>query len=543
MIKEKKTKLSIYLLKEGVNKKDVIKNDDLGELEIEGGTLYFKKTKQSHPAWYKSFFHGKIGNFNPLSQSSSALYFKNITVGDEEHTFLLPFGYGHAMINNVLCVEDFGLKITLNIVKRDSIRTIKTRTLTSDPRNTTEQLTKIGDISDFGIDVEQDLVTEVTGKPDNKFKDSFGTSNVIGKAAFTITKDVHLGNLKPFLKTCLEHYNKKTYEKDFKFIDRIKSIKDRAKYDEILLRHINNDKSEKDIHLWMSIPEIIEWERVQEFSFDEKGTSPESDISYEYFQREKLDKNSEEINIEFMKRNKVFALDSDNKTQYSWSILSCLCCEIIQNNETFILSNGKWYEINKDFVKEVNASYDKIMNKSNIMQKSIDDETRLCKANKKETEPNYNIRVAEDKGLIMMDRKCVQHGIPSTSIEVCDLYDSKDKAFIHIKVYSGSSALSHLFAQGLVSGELFLQDGGFRDQAIKKLKKLGEVIKEKFPLPTANTKPKPADYKIIFGIIDARKKEFDLPFFSKVNLKHQCKSLNKIGYSNIYLVKIPRQTS
>ena len=71
--------------------------------------------------------------------------------------FAIPFGYGHSMIDKINCVEDFGLKLVLNIVDRNSIRKIGKRTLSSDPKNTIEQLSKIGEISDFGIDIEQDL--------------------------------------------------------------------------------------------------------------------------------------------------------------------------------------------------------------------------------------------------------------------------------------------------------------------------------------------------------------------------------------------------
>lgn len=533
MAKEKKTRLSIYLLKEGVKPEDIINNLDTkinSKEPIGGGWFYLNQKHSVTPAWVKSFFDDMLVKTKPLSQSASALYIKTIDTADgRKRTFMIPFGYGRSMIEYVHCVNDFGLKLTLNIVNRDSIRKIKKRRITSDPKDTIEQLTKLGDISNFGIDVEQDLVAEVTGKPNKDFKDDFGTSNVIGKAAFTITKYVNLDNLDQFLNTCLENYNKKTYEKEFGFIDHIKPIKDTKEYDEILLRHINDNKPEKDIPLWMSIPEIIDWDNVLGLSFTAKNEEPKDDISYDYFQEEVIDKLNKAIDIEFMKNHKVYAIDSNSGAiSDSWSILSCLCCEIIKDNETFILSNGKWYEIDKDFVKRVNKSYNAI---SDV---SIGKDGKLLEAKEEEREDDYNLRLSESKSeLILMDNKLVNHGATRSKIEFCDIYDKSEKAFIHIKKYYGSSGLSHLFAQGRVSGELFLQDDDFRKK----------VMEREPALPMKEMNPIANEYKIIFAIISDKAKEFNLPFFSKVNLKNEHKLLNKFGYPEIYLVKIPRQTS
>ena len=46
-----------------------------------------------------------------------------------------------------------------------------------------------------------------------------------------------------------------------------------------------------------------------------------------------------------------------------------------------------------------------------------------------------------------------------TKIEFCDLY-GRDKEIVNIKRYTGSSELSHLFQQGVVSGELFAREQG-----------------------------------------------------------------------------------
>jgi uncharacterized protein (TIGR04141 family) len=60
--------------------------------------------------------------------------------------------------------ERFGLKVVLNLVSPDSFRNITKTTLGSVPKHSQEQMTRDVTASEFGIDVEQDLIGSVTGK-------------------------------------------------------------------------------------------------------------------------------------------------------------------------------------------------------------------------------------------------------------------------------------------------------------------------------------------------------------------------------------------
>lgn len=59
-----------------------------------------------------------------------------------------------------------------------------------------------------------------------------------------------------------------------------------------------------------------------------------------------------------------------------------------------------------------------------------------------------------------MDAKVIYYGGGYSSIEVCDVL-SKNGELIHVKRHNGSATLSHLFNQGLVSGELIREDRSF----------------------------------------------------------------------------------
>src|SRR3989344_4114677 len=194
MKKTKTNRISVYLLKKGVSPKDTLKKEYKNKtINNGGGIFYYDESHVNTPSWIKGFFSTELDDLRLLNQSSKGVYFKKVTIESEERVFAIPFGYGHSMINKLNCEDDFGLKIVLNLVGK--IRKIEKRTLSSDPKNTIEQLSKIGDISDFGIDIEQDLIEEITGKPKDLY---FGDNLVTGKVAFTASVKVNMNNIEKF---------------------------------------------------------------------------------------------------------------------------------------------------------------------------------------------------------------------------------------------------------------------------------------------------------------------------------------------------------
>lgn len=125
-----------------------------------------------------------------------------------------------------------------------------------------------------------------------------------------------------------------------------------------------------------------------------------------------------------------------------------------------------------------------------------------------------------------MDRNLTYHG---GSIEFCDLF-SREKELIHVKQYGGSATLSHLFYQGVVSAEFFQMDSKYR-----------KLIKQKLPAPfqklVSEARPKPQEYHVVYAVISASDKEFTMPFFSRVGIRHAIRRLEGFGYG-VSLAKI-----
>ena len=81
-----------------------------------------------------------------------------VKVSKANGLFAVAFGYGWTLLNPEAYEERFGLKTALSIIDPDNLRKIDKKNMSVSPKNTSEQLTKTGVISDFGIDIEQDLI-------------------------------------------------------------------------------------------------------------------------------------------------------------------------------------------------------------------------------------------------------------------------------------------------------------------------------------------------------------------------------------------------
>ncbi len=121
-----------------------------------------------------------------------------------------------------------------------------------------------------------------------------------------------------------------------------------------------------------------------------------------------------------------------------------------------------------------------------------------------------------------MDQRNIVYGGSHSKIEFCDLYSNQREIF-HVKRYGQSSALSHLFAQGLVSGELFQRDEHFRREVNRKL-----PVSHRLESP--KDRPARDHFRVIFAIITDKPGALQLPFFSRLNLRHAASRLEMYGF-------------
>ena len=536
-------KLSIYLIKQAYSAdapEAIFKDYEALEHETidDAGELYYGDSYISQPIWVRKFFGSSFNNSRtddrrqddkPRELYTMPPKLKIFTASSKAtllakvngRTFAITFGYGRTLLKPGVWEERFGLKVALNVIDSDKLRSIDKKSMAAVPKHSREQLTKVSTLADFGVDVERDLVQGITGKA----MDSIFGETVTGKDALSISVKLEASNVKSFLRYCYEKYKSNDYKKYFAWIDHTFEIKDSDTIDKLDQELIKKIKCRNLNNFEMSVPDILNWEEVDEFKLQERSFGDDLDLSecLKFLKHDNLD-----LSLKTLKKQRVSCFSNGlDKAGQSWRVYDCLYCEIKYNGQMYILSGGKWYQIDDNFAQDVFKSFNDFKQHSTNI--------RLPECHEGEYESEYNERVAQEvKNICNMDRKIISHGGTNQKVEFCDLLTTNQE-IIHVKHYQASAVLSHLFSQGLVSGELLLFDEEFRGKLNDKFDTLGAPH---YKLQNTSTRPDPSEYEIVFAIISKLGTPLDIPFFSKVNLRNIKRTLENFGYK-VSLLEIP----
>jgi uncharacterized protein (TIGR04141 family) len=508
-VSEKTNKLSICLIKNEYTEFDQIADPDAQSHELAGvGTFYCEHSEARPPDWVANFFRDGLGApFVLLTASAKGLLLVRIPSGARTRIFAVLFGHGRHLLNEGVVEERFGLKVVLNSVIPNSLRSIDKTTLGSVPKQSREQMSRESEAANFGIDIEQDLVNAVTGRS----KDARLGKTISGRDTLSVSVKIDVTEILGFLPTCLERFESEDYKADFEWIDQIKDVRNPIKVDELnnwLVDHLKNADLDK---IWMAPPTVLDWVDVNGFRYSAKKNA---DLYLDLDVREFIATlGAETITLDLLKSKSAFAISSrSNDTMERWSAYKCFYAEAHIGDHVFILNNGKWYEVAPSFTEQVLADFAAMPESEVILP-------NYSHANEGEYNDALPALVA---GACSMDRKMIRHGGGHSSIEFCDLLTA-DKRLIHIKRYSGAAQLSHLFNQGVVSGELFVQEETFRA-------KLNEELPNTHKLADVAQRPDPREYEVVFAVISKSNNPLEIPFFSKVSLRNARRRLRGYGY-------------
>ena len=511
--------LTVYLAKSSCSSPETLLKDPnlLRKLDIHfendcSGQLFIQPGRPKPPRWV-AFFQESIDDIRCFGSVSSAAAV--LLLNTENKYYALTFGHGRHLLNIDNFEENFGLRVALNSIAENKLRTIDKRTFDSISRHTKEQASRDATALDFGLDIEQDLLRAVTGSPIDPI---FG-KRMSGMDALHVSVNADIEDLPDLLPLYYDKFLDLSYKKNFPWVDQISEIKNKNLQEDLnkdLFQRINSGKFDK---IWMAVPEFIDWENLAGFRYSLIRNKPEyHDVHLEDFLLSVSA--GTKIEKELFIKKYVHAIDVEGLKKYKWSAYKCLYGEIDEGSDTYLLSGGKWYRITRDFVNEVNTAYNNIPKFEKTFPQYNDS-----------SENRYNKRVYDAAPLIyaLMDGKNISHGGGYSRIEFCDLY-TKECDIIHVKRYASSSVLSHLFSQGLVSGELFQTDISFR-------KKVNKILPKDYRINDIENRPRNQKYRIVFAIISDIPGNLVLPFFSRLNLKHAVRRLEGYGF-RVALAKI-----
>jgi uncharacterized protein (TIGR04141 family) len=509
--------LTIYLIKDGWPSDKILKHElPSHTLDIGHGVkaeLFIQPGKPKPPRW-ASFFTGQVGKgeFGKVSSSSAVL-----VAPVRDRSAALSFGQGRHLLAPDCWEDRFGLRVVLNSIDENRIRSIDKDTFEAIARHVREQASRGATTQEFGFDIERDLLRAVTGTP----KDERFGRRLTGMDALHTDVDVELQGVSDLLDDYYRKSRSNEYKKAFQWVDQIAHVTNQELLKVLDDRLVKLVQGREFDRCWLAVPEIVDWARVRGFRY---SGSPRRamyhDIHLEKF-LEHVD-DPDHLDSDRLRNRRVFCFEEDDRLLENWSVYRCLNSELDHKGSSYLLSGGKWYSVVKDFVQRVNNEFAQIPRYDGVFSDYTDTD---------ESEGYYNERIVrESKGrFALMDRKNIPIGGGYNKVEFCDVF-TNEKDIIHIKRYGGSSVLSHLFSQGTISGESFVSDEGFRAR-------VNNLLPESHRLADSRDRPRYQEYRVVFAIVSQSPKPLGIPFFSRVSARHAAQRLAAYGY-RVALAKI-----
>lgn len=478
---------------------------------IEGAEFLVGQIFTSRPGWI-SFVEEQAGTQpdNLIASGAGGVLFLPV----DDRIFAVCFGHIHMALEDEAFERQFGLKVTLNSVPRDGLRTLDLATPDAVTFQKRVQASKDSDVQDFGVDVLRDLARVAGGTPSEATFAKF----VAGRDSLSITCKLASNDLLSKCEQILQVYRSNTYKQRFPWIDNMQVVRDRATLnalDRKLFAALTALRDGGDSELHMAPPEIVDYQEgclLHYNGFGSSGTDFHS-LSIEDYVVE-LDRCDFEGTIDDIRdRHYIKAKAPDSEVfKIQWRVYHCFTFETSIRTDgvsnSYVLFSGQWYCVERNFKRQVEARFQSIPRVTIIGPTHCRNERELI-AHLEESRSD----------LLCLDQvKINPLGVRYANIEPCDFL-SNARQFIHLKDGHSSGPISHLWAQGVVSAESLVSDADFR----KKLRKVVSTRRRAALalLPAINGRVVRADYTVVYGVMRKpyRSGDLDLPFFSKVSLQ------------------------
>jgi uncharacterized protein (TIGR04141 family) len=510
-VKDKIRHLNIFLVKEAYKKfedvlKDTTASNDFIRARVRGvnAVLYISDPLGSLPSWAE-FLREGFGESAEIESNVFATALVLIKVG--KRICAITFGHARTLLLPESLEKDFGLRVVVNRVHPDRIRSISLRMFRELAMTRREEAARGTRLGTFGVDIRQDLLRAVTGIP----KDLKFASKISGSDSVVIDASLRFADLNSKCKELVEAYREKAYSSaGFSWIDNLKAVRD-----ESLISDLDKDLIEalkaRDKTMQMMPPDDVEADEVEGFRYSDES---EEDPIHPMLEIEdwwaSVGADLGEITETDIRKRKIRAYIDGAKQLIEER--ECFLFETQRRRKKYILSNGDWFEVSTTFDKQI-ADYIRDISRSSVT---------LPRAQEGQNEDQYlEAAIAHNRNLVSMHRKNCP--IEGTAIELCDLV-SRTGQLIHIKRWSASSTFSHLLAQGAVSAETLVRFPEARKTMRDKSSRHRTSISRLFPHRGYN----PTSLEVVFGLI--RRANVELPFFSRLNLMREGDRVQKLGY-------------
>lgn len=519
----KSRSFSIYLLKEGFDATNTLKDEHTLDDQIAGnslpdGAILYVLDNAPIAPWWKNYF----GIQKNLTQAlKGAIVF--LPVGTR--TFAITFGHVFHNLKDTSYEYDFGLRVTLNSVDPEKLKSLDSLS----PENARRQRTQLpvnSDLTYFDFDQDSTILKSLTGKVKDEYKAFF--KHATGASSIRVSSDVSPDGLPELCEKLLNLYSEETFKTAFPDIQNVSPVKDPVVIDALNNKLITAFRT-KDDSLILTIPEIVNYHDELYATFSGAGASLVYDDVfidryYEYLEGAEVDLN--DVEVETLKKHNLVLTNEDGQSRGDRpNIFKCLIFDASLNNGTasYHLCEGNWYLVDSDYISSLTTYLDPLCADTELPVYNHADEGKYNEAAKDASQNR-----------LCMDKKSIAP-TGQKQVEPCDIMEHGNGSAIlhHVKKSTVSATLSHLFNQGLNSIRL-IRDS---EEAHDKLKALAQTLasddkKADFAALLAEGK-----YKVVYQIIthkDKIHKSQNLPLFSRISLRRAMKELRRMDIKAEY---------
>ncbi|MEV5976128.1 DUF6119 family protein [Streptomyces sp. NPDC052114] len=505
---------------------------DSSPLAPDGCVAYLKDMSEKTPAWAKQLAPIFSELQTILNVSNRLVVFLPVS----GRTFAICFGYGSSTLEWSWVEANFGLKFAARRFDSKEMSGIGSRRIDAAARSQWVQIPTNSAIGDFEIELDGEFTRKLVGKLNDgvAFPD---LGAVVATDSVSFKLDTDLNKVRDVLAKMLETTENSTASKDLAFIDsleplRLKSeiVKDLEKLlvDELFGTRARKPQGTPLDHLAVSAltvhvlsfapPDDVSVEDIHDFVIYKGDLEEVFEVMHIDALRAALAKFPGKFGVSSLAGIKIQARDSNGEpASLAKPLKSWVVFEAGDQNRRYLLTLGKWYALAEAYTEKLDQDLARIDDVTHILQLITWDDW----GPQQNWEKHFNKKAADGRtDLVCLDRhKLYSDG---DEVESCDLLHS-DGYLIHVKPYSGSQTLSHLFSQGFVSAQTLISDAEYRDDFVEAVRSMNIDLAE----VASHLPPKFVTYAIAFD--GKQKLPQDLPTFSKVNLRSFSKRIRLLG--------------
>ena len=315
--------------------------------------------------------------------------------------FVLSFAYAHVYLDDAKTEADFGLKVAINAVSDEKLRSVERSNIGAAIRDFAQAAGQ-RDLRSFGFDDALDLIRKVSGRAsDSEFADM-----VTGSRPLRFSKKIELADVPEAAVEAVELFKSVAYRKtSFKIIDFLAPVLDpvvQSSLDGALVKDIRERSDDFEI----AIPEIIS-EKIGSFRFEHAGfTDYYADLSLELY-RDGLGARLENLSLDDLEKHTVTAYaENEDRPFQHWTVHRSLVGSLVLNGERYALNEGSWYRINKIFKDTADRKFEDLCAPPDKKLRPLKKIVQTAEKGKKQkvsyqSEESYNKEMSSETGYLL----------------------------------------------------------------------------------------------------------------------------------------------